>query len=818
MSGFVERALQALRLLRRHKRFAALAIISLAIGIALNTTMYGVLDTMIAPKLLIPRHEELQTVDFLGNYRRRIPEAELEATIRQEFLASFASGVTGTRSSFADRSVEGGGVLMDALVNDIQPNYFQVLGVRASHGRLIGPSDVGADMRPVVLAERVWKKLFPDQKTFEPATVYIAGDPRLMVGTLPYQADFPGSNTGVWQLPLPENISAIPNNIARIKTGYPLSQVASVLETLRLRFAERTGEYNPGDAGWRVWAATKPPFRVNRFHFALIGAVLTVLLVACANLANLQLARGVSRARELATRAAVGASRANIVWQLVIESAWLALGGLVLGAVLTGWAMKIVDASVPPMVTEYVTHPQVSWRVAVFALVATLFCLMMVGLAPAIKLSRVDINDLLKSGAGTGESRTARRRYGVLVAVEVALAMSVLCSAALLSRAALRVLAFDSGIGGQGLVSTRISVAPLGPTDRRTRQAWTEELIQQALGVTNVTHAAVTRSEMPRTHYVADDNGGGAARNHFKPMWSYLVVSPDFVTTMGLPIIKGSDFSAGFREPSVIVDRATAAYLWPAANPVGRLMKLDSSTATTPWYRVVGVAENMQLYFGRSDEARARAIEPHIGAVYVLQSNDTAVIQPPPRRQRYSASFQIYVRATGDERTIPATLHRELTEVGGRNLVSYPLTWAQSSGVDRMQAKHTFMASLFLTFGLMALALAALGVYAIIAHMVAQRTREFGVRIAIGAAARDIGTLVLREGSILTLIGIAVGLLLTAYSAGFVREFVFSDDDRYDSRVFAVVCLIIFGIAWVASYVPARRAMRINPVEALRND
>src|SRR6185503_15673911 len=145
MSGLVERSLQALRLLTRHKRFAALAIISLAIGIALNTTMYGVLDTMIAPKLLIPRHEDLYTVEFYGNFRRQIPYEEEQETIRKGF--TFASGVTGSQTSYVDRSIEGGGVLMDAMVNDIQPNYFQVLGVSASHGRLIGPSDVGSDVR-----------------------------------------------------------------------------------------------------------------------------------------------------------------------------------------------------------------------------------------------------------------------------------------------------------------------------------------------------------------------------------------------------------------------------------------------------------------------------------------------------------------------------------------------------------------------------------------------------------------------------------------------------------------------------------------------
>jgi putative ABC transport system permease protein len=810
-----ERWRQALRLLLRHKRFAALAMISLAVAIALNTTMYGVLDTMIAPKLAIKDHEQLHLLQFLGNYRGKIPERDIEKAKRDGL--SFVEAWTGSQTRGADISVEGGGNVREADIVVIRPNYFRVLGVRATNGRLINETDVGNDSRPVVVSERLWKELFPAQERFAPAVISIAGEPYTMVGTLPFEADFPGRSTGVYQLPADTN--SVRESFIRVKKDFPPERMGAELETLRLQFAAQTGEFNPGDAGWRFWRLTKRPFSVGRFHIALIGSVFAVLLVACSNLANLQLARGMSRTREFATRAAVGATRRDIIAQLVIESAWLAIGGLLLSVVLTMWGMHLVEANLPPRLFEYVTHPQVSWRVAAFALGATLFCLMLMGLAPAWKLSRVDINELLKSGAGTGSTRSSRRQYGLLVVIEVGLALSVLCSASLLVRAALDVANFDSGLSDRAVVSTRVFVKPTGPADRRTRAQWTEHLANLARLVPGITHSAVHRFEGAKRRAVSIDDPGGAPKTFPASLWSYRVVTPDYFRTMGIPIVKGRDFSVNeFAEPLVIVDQITAAYLWPGSDPIGRLIKLDSAHGRSPWLKVVGVSKNYVPFFNRNEYERNRGIEPRLNNVYVLLSQDTTTIPMPPKGARFSASFSLVVRGAGDPMKVPATLHRGLQALGPETLVLYPLTWEQANGIERLRQKHSFMASLFLVFGLMALGLAALGVYSIIAHMVAQRTREFGVRIAIGAATYDIRQLVVREGNVLALAGIAAGLLITAYSAGFVREFVFSDDDRFDSRVFAVVSVFIFAVAWLASYIPARRAMRINPVEALKND
>jgi len=816
MSDFLNHARFALRMLLRHKRFSALAILSLSIAIALNTTMYSVLDTMVSPKLAMREPDRLYGFIFYGDFRQKIPTAEKYRAYR---ALKFPEGLTGSgRAPFSDQFAQRGRNLREINVDVILPNYFQVMGVRPRAGRLLSQADLDTPGRPVVVSERFWNQFFSDKSGFESATFTTGGgEVRTVVGVLSYESMFPGSQTDVWQLPLPADIEKIAPTLARLKPGVTTDMAWAELESVRKRFAETTGERNPGDAGFRLISATKPPFQAHGFHYALIGAVVAVLLIACANLANLQLARGVSRARELATRVAVGATRRDVVVQLMIESAWLALGGLVLGAVLTAWGMRMVNAYVPPTVAEYVTHTQVSWRVLVFAALATLVCLLLMGLLPAIRVSRVDVNELLKSGAGTGKSKGTRRQYGLLVISEVALALALLCSASLLMKAALTVMTFEPGFQERGLLRTFVLTSADGPGDRRTVTQHSDALINAALSVKTVTYAAIMTYKSPKTHAVSAERPGGIVEKDVARWFSYQLVTPDFFRVMKIPITKGRQFTVGETTVGAVVDEPTARYFWPGTNPVGRMIKLDSTGAPGPWIPVIGVAKQVTPWFNRSDVDKAVERTRGIGHIYVLAGNDTTIVQPRSPKQRYALRIDLLVRTEGDEMQVAVDLRPALMDrVHG--YVGVPQPGEATTGIAYLKARHGFMASLFTLFASLALGLAALGVYAIIAHMVAQRTREFGVRLAVGASARDIRQLVLREGNVLALAGIALGLILTANSAKWVRDFVFDDYDRYDSRVFAVAALTLFATALLASWIPARRAMRIDPVEALRND
>jgi len=825
-----EQVRQAYQLLLRHRRFSALAIACIGLAVALNTTMYSVLDAMINPTVAMEKPEQLFRVTYYGDYRGLIPTNEKNAALS---AATFHTGAAGREPSVRESIAERGNRIRDANVVNVTPNYFDLLGVRPSAGRLIGEGDMRSAIRPVVIAERLWKRLFPDLPEFEQSEISIAGQPRMVIGLLPYRADFPGSATDVWQLPLPHELPSIRLSIVRLRDDVTVAQAEAQLRTLTLRYQQRTGYEE--QAGFRILSATKPPFRPLRFHWAMIGSVVTVLLIACANLANLQLARGVSRARELATRSAVGASRRDIIVQLSLECALLALAGLALAAIVTVWGFQLVDASVPRELAGYVTTPVVSWRVLAFAVGATLFCLALVGVAPAIRLSRVDLDQVLKSGAGTGKSPSTRRQYGILVVVEVALAVSLLSSAALLGRAAWQVNAFRLAHDSEGLITSFLYILRERPDDNRTQRQWSDLVVQRALMDTNIVSAATVMTRGSGTILLDDPAGAplAFAARHF----NYEVVSPDFLRTMRYPIVRGRDFSPEeFAEPAAIVDEGLARHFWPGADPIGRLIKLGRAESAKPWVRVVGVARVAEEWFNSTPDERTfrfgarspldsgRSVSNWDGRLFLLHAADTnrlpAISPSQDRRLRPAegVAFALVARGKGDARRHLAGLNAGLGQMGSHVRFVFPMTWEERSGVARVRARQNFMATLFISFALIALILAALGVYAIIAHTVAQRAREFGVRLALGAGIANIRAMVLREGNILGLTGVAIGLGITYYSASLLRTFLFSDYDRYDSRVFAVVALLIMVVAWASTYIPALRAARINPVEALRND
>jgi putative ABC transport system permease protein len=811
--AFADRLPPAVRALLRQKRFAALAIVSLGVAIALNTTMYSVTDAILFPRVSMRSPENLYRMPFYGDYKGRVSnEQKIEAMRGLSFFEDIALKVPNFR---ADNIAERGALLQNVRVLNVSSNYFKLLGTHPLHGRLISEIDVNAGTPAVVVSERLWRQFFPERTAFDTGTFTLDGAPRLVVGVLDYASDFPGERTDVWQLPagsvLPWQHRAITVfHVVRLKDGLKPEDAMRELNALSARIANMAGE-GPREARFDFVRAVGQPMRIANFFLAVVGAVLFVLLVACFNLANLQLARGLSRTRELATRAAVGATRGNLIAQLMQEAAWLTVAGLVLGVLLTFWGIQFIASSVPPSLGEFLIKPQVSWRLFAFAAASGALALGIVGLAPAIRVSRVDVSELIKSGNGTGATRASYWQVGGLVAIQVGLALVLMVGATALIKAAAGLYRLDINPALENVVTSRVGVLLNSTTARLTMGEVSNRVLDRARLVTGVVEAATARMVQPDHQVISIADAGRLAREVKTGNFSYSIVSPSYLRTYGTRILKGRDFRDAERSASVIVDERTARFLWPGADPIGQQIKFGSdSRHDQGWLTVVGVSQYMNTWRNFTRASQEERLAPTLGAILVVNGMDTV-------RVGKASSLELHLRGSTNMERLPLQVRQTVSDRPNGLVVWYAERLFSSLQLDLVRKRQDFVAAMFTTFALIALGLSALGVYAVVSHAVTTRTREFGVRLALGATAKHIRQSVLYYGNVMALSGIVIGLVLAAMSLGWLSG-VMLEDDRWNNRLFAIAAVVLFGATLLASYLPARRAMKIDPVEALRHE
>ncbi len=801
----------AVRSFARHRGFSLVAVLSLGLAIALNTTMYSVLDAMLDPRVDVSHPEDLYSLYAFGDRFGRI-----SAKQRADLLRS-ASGVivatTAVNTRFDGAMLEHGHRLRRGTVATVAPNIFQFLGVRPAQGRSFAEADYTDFSSPVVIGATVAAALFPFDSPVG-ASITIDGEAHPIIGVVERASQLPGSAYDVWMLPAPTiPLASLPMNVARLRSGLTLKQAQPTIDELNRRFgmfAAAAGEPSKG-AGFLLKPIEFRQFHLAGFHFALIGAVLAVLLIACANLANLQLARGLGRSRELALRAALGATRRDIIAQLLLESGLLAGAGLAFGLVATLWANKLLEAHIPPSVADWVIAPQTSCRVFAFGIAACVVCVVIIGLVPALHVSRADPNELLKSGAGTGANASNRRKYSLMIALEMGLALAVLSGTALVVRSAFAYDTYDTGFDVKPLARAwmfnRVPRATMRYIDVQN------DILSRVKAVADVADAAVSTGGFFAGLHVAAVDAHGDKREYPARMQGYSIVSPTYLRTMGIPIIQGHDFADGTASVGeVIIDQQTALFLWPDGHAIGNQIKLGADSSRAPWLRVIGVSGMTHSHFAQHEIDNPHAPPPHaLGAIYYRPAlSDTFVTN----RNGYFNT--LVVRAERDPQHLPLALRR--------TFATLPSSWMSNAesmedaiGLRTLRESHDFIAHIFQLFTLLALGLAALGIYGVVAHSVAERRREIGVRIALGADGRRILRAVLREGNAVALGGVAVGLLFTKYTMKWLYSFSF-DGDEYDAPLFAAMAAVLFIVAVAAALGPALRATRIDPVEAMRSE
>ena len=789
----------AVRSFARYPGFTITAVLSLALAIALNTTMYSVLDALVNPEINARAPSRLYSIQIWGDYKHRVDDAARAAMLRE--MASVSESMTYTAGGM-ELGVEYANRYAQVQTQTVAPNYFDVMRIGPVRGRSFTDADLAAEMTPVIISEQLAATLSPDRDLPLGARIDVDGRAHSVIGIVHHGAQ-------LFMLPTTPAAS-LPPNLIRLRDGVTGAEAEGRLSLLSNRFSVAANEGS--QTGFLLHRADAGQFHLGNFHFALIAAVVAVLIIACANLANLQLARGIARSRELALRAALGASRRDIIVQLLIESGTLAAGGLLAGLIATFWAMHLIEARIPRSVAEYVVAPQVSWRLLVFAAVACLFSTVVIGLYPAIKVSRVDPNELLKSGAGTGANRKHRQQYGIMVATEIGLALALVSAAAIVVRTAIAVRDVRMSFDPKPLARENVYFRAQRDTVI-SRETYARDLLASVRSIPDVEDAALSSTRSMGHARVTVEQHNGPPLELFAAISGYSMVTPAYLRTLRLPVTKGRDFLDGpVAEPEAVIDRRFAGRYWPGVDPIGLRLKLDEYKSNAPWVRVVGVIEER---VDQSQQVRSHLLSPYqaaAGEIFVVGlSSDTVRLV-----KGNTISFSVVARAKSDPARLPVTLRRYVPPSPLLWMVS-TATMEESMAIVQMRESHDFVASLFSLFAFLAIVLAALGVYGIVDHSVRERKRELGVRLALGATARDIVYVVIREGNPMVLAGVAIGLYLIKRSATWLHGFSF-EGDEYDALLFAAMAACLFATAVIAALIPAWRATRIDPAESLRSE
>jgi len=784
------------RSLVKRPGFAVLAVVTLALGIGANTAMFSVINAVLLRPLPFAEPDRLvwmnESGDEVANRWLSYPNF-LDWQERNRVFESMSTlrgwSVTMTGS---DQPVN-----LDARM--VTADYFKVMRVSPFMGRGFGVDDNQPGANPVaILSYGFWQKQFAADDGILGKTITLDDRSYTVIGVMP-QSFIHHGPPPLWLLMGPQkwyqrDVRVAGNVIARLKPGVSLEQARSEMNAISQQLAREYPVHNAGANRVNVLSLQESVTgKVAPALLILFGAVGLVLLIACANVANLQLARAASRRKEFAMRAALGATRAVIVRQLLVESLLLALVGGLFGLLLASWSTsllaKVAHETVPRLEGLHLSYEALGFNLLVSTLSGILF-----GLAPAWRFSKTELQETLKdSTSGTGE-RHGKRLRGSLVIVEVALSVALLVGAGLLIKSMLRLTNANVGFDPNNVLTMELKVS-------RSRYRGAGELarLQQQIldrvnaqpGVETATLSISlpgfegwTTDIFPEGH--ADLNPGELINVD----WS--IVSADYFKTMRIPILKGRTFTRDEDEqgkPVLLIDENLARRFWPNQEAVGKHIKYDSPV----WHEVIGVVKEIKSY---GSEAK-----PLI-----------KIYTPMGRGAPQLAVLSVRTTST-DPQSLVAGISREIHSIDK----DLPVT--EISTLDQMMAReispHRFNAGLLSLFAALALVLAATGVYGVTAYTVTQRTREVGIRMALGARKTDVLTLFIREGMTLVLSGVVIGLAGAFALTRLIANLLFGVSAT-DATTFATVAIGLVLVALLACYVPARRAMKVDPMVALR--
>jgi predicted permease len=788
----------ALRSLRRQPGFLTVALTTLALGIGTSTAMFTVVNGVLLKPLPYRDPAALAIIEIRGAEGGIFPLPDADFLSLRADRSAFENVAVYAPTSF---NLTGSGTPDVVRAAWVSGDFFATLGVQPHLGRLLVTSDDAPGAPPVVvLSHAFWTRRFGANAAIVGQTIRLNNVVCTIVGVGPSGIRFPRRELDLWRNrvigpPLRRGPFYL-TGLARLNVGTTTTAARANLDAVASAVKQ---QYGPGDWSFRIMPLTEAIVGDVRMPlYLLLSSVGFLLLIALANVANLTLARGSSRQREIALRAALGAGRGRITRQLLTESALLSLVGGALGvglaAALTRVFLPLGETMIPRL-----SEIAIDARVLLFAAGVSMLAGLLFGVAPALHASTGDLIDPLRDGQRSGASRSRRRVQSAFVVAEIALAVVLSVGAGLLVRSLIRLQHVEVGFRPERLITFSLDLPRARYPDENTSRSFYQGLLERLQGVAGVENAAVAVSLPPDQVTVTDNftaEGQHYALGQSAPTGMMVVASDSIFRTLGIPLLHGRLFDARDRvgaEQVVIVSRALAARYYPNGDAIGRRFRTGGpERPDNPWMQVVGIVDDVK-YFGL-----AEAPPP---AFYL-----------PFAQHPWSSQYVVLRTAIAPQSLVSAI--RETVWSVDPNL---PLARIRTMDdiMSEAAADPRFRTFVLSSFGILGLVLAVVGVYGVMSYAVSQRAHELGVRAALGARPTQLMALVLRDGGLLAAIGIGAGIAGALGVTTLTEKLLFGVTPK-DPVTFTAVTIVLSSAALLASWIPARRAARVDPLLAIR--
>jgi macrolide transport system ATP-binding/permease protein len=812
-----------IRMLIKHRNFTLVAIFALALGIGANTAIFSLVNAaLLRPLPGVENPDQLVLLERMQHGRVSVnfgyPDY-LDYRDRNQTLSSLAAHVV-TPLSFSNGAT-------DRIRGDlVTGNYFTTLGVKSALGRLILPEDDGqlGGQAVAVLSYGFWQKAFGADSHVIGQEINLNGHNFTIVGVA--AGDFNGVMTGapidLW-LPLGMQPQAIPrmsedvlrdrsagwlNLFGRLKSGVGLEQAQAEMKAIARQLEQDYPSTNEGRSLRMIGGlglGSDDHLGMQRFLGLLLTAVALLLLSSCGNVATLLLVRGAKRRREFAVRLALGATRGRLIRQLLTEGMLLSLLAGALGSLLAPWtAALIADFEQPSSLFRYLNLDP-DFRVLGFTLALSVLTGLLFSLTPALQASKHDLTISLKDGAATAGHRQSRLQNAMVIA-QVALSLVLLIGAGLVVRTMREALTIDRGFSNEGLLLMSLDLSIQRYTEPQGKEFYSQ-ITRRLESIPGVVSASLAKTVPPNdwsdrlsVFYVGQEPSSEVlrARDDLGVRVDANRIAPRYFQTLGIPLLEGREFSEADREgaPLVAIINAKLAHrLWPGENPIGKHLAVPFYNGPPrPPVEIVGVAKDTKH--------RSLLLDPPF-LLYL------------PEAQAYDGRATIVMRTATDPKSLILAIRREVAALD-KNLPLFAVKTMPEQIASTLWQQR-MAADVIGLFGLLALALAALGLYGVIAHFVAQRTREIGIRMALGARRGNIMRVVLRHGMGLTLIGVGIGLMAAAALTRLMKSLLYGVSAT-DPMTFGGLAMLVVVVALLACYLPARSATKVDPMVALRSE